>query len=211
MGESTVGTSVEHDEYVRQAGERAYGGSTSTSETADLTSANMVRESASSDLQSEENARNIRRRQLFEQQTPQLLQLIAETELEYGFTSELDLFLEERLRQNASVTREWLNDVFNRYFRNVEIATGILRTIAHLDWTQMSPQGATMALAALSHANVEVREAGVRAFENWGTPEYLDMLKSLHCPESWLQDYITRVVQDLEEALAPDAGSRKKD
>jgi len=210
-------SAVEHDESLEEVGpteheevaEAPYGASGTTSEPVDLTSAHVVRETASSDLQSEENRANERRRQLYESLTEPFLRLVEESELEYGFASELDSFLHDHLRENASVTREWLNSVFNRYFRDVAVATGILRTIAHLDWAQINPEGPTMAIAALSHVNVEVREAGIRAFENWGKPEAIDILKHVRCEEPWLQEYIAQVIHDLEEELSIHAVSRE--
>jgi len=159
-------------------------------------------ETASSTEPSTENLANLSRlRQYREQLTHQLLMLIEESELEYGFNSALDVFLRDRLAENALATKEWLNSLFIQHIADPAVTTGILRTIAHLDYSEIAPQGPTIALAALANLNPEVRESGIRAFENWGTLECLHILRTVQCPEEWMQDYVNQVISDLEQEL----------
>ena len=169
-------------------------------------------ESTSSDLSSTENAANAARLRWYRTKfTAQLLRLITDSELEYGFSSSLDVFLRERLAENALATKEWLNELFIEYYPDVSVATGTLRAIAHLDYHEIAPQGPTIALAALSHSNLEVRECGVRSFENWATLECLSILRSVQCNEEWMQDYVTQAIADLEEAFGADVTACKED
>jgi hypothetical protein len=160
-------------------------------------------ETESTGRPSRENLANTNRLQYYKKQfTDSLLSLIKESDFEYGFNSALDIFLQNRLAENSLVTKEWLNFLFIEHFRNIEVVTGILRTIAHLDFTEITPQGPTIALAALQHPSPEVRECGIRAFENWSTLDSLRILKNLRPPEEqWLQDYLTQVIADLEEEV----------
>lgn len=159
-------------------------------------------ETASSTGPSTENLANLLRlRQYREQLTDHLLMLIKESELEYGFNSALDVFLRDRLAENALATKEWLNSLFIQHIADPVVTTGILRTIAHLDYSEIAPQGPTIALATLANLNPEVRECGIRAFENWGTLECLHILRTVQCPEEWMQDYVKQVISDLEQEL----------
>lgn len=159
-------------------------------------------ETASSTEPSAENLANLSRlREYQEQLTQHLLMLIEESELEYGFDSALDVFLRDRLAENALATKEWLNSLFIQHIADPAVTTGILRTIAHLDYSEIVPQGPTIALAALTNLNSEVRECGIRAFENWGTLECLHILRTVRCPEEWMQDYVEHVISDLEQEL----------
>lgn len=159
-------------------------------------------ETASSTEPSTENLANLSRlREYQEQFTQHLLMLIEESELEYGFDSALDVFLRNRLAENALATKEWLNSLFIQHIADPAVTTGILRTIAHLDYSEIAPEGPTMALAALANLNPEVRECGIRAFENWGTLECLYILRTVRCPEKWMQDYVNQVITDLEQEL----------
>jgi hypothetical protein len=149
-----------------------------------------------------ENEINLIRYDYLNRLTDELLQLIRDSDFEYGFDSPIDYFIKKQMQQNASVTKEWLTSVFNQNFRNVEITTGILRTIAHMSYDEIAPQGILMALASFSHKNSEVRECGIRTCENWAHPECLEILKNVTVPEKWLQNYISQVISDLEEDLA---------
>jgi hypothetical protein len=146
-----------------------------------------------------ENKMNYFRLNQYYHSTDELLQLIKDTDFEYGFDTPLDFFLREKIQQNSFATKQWLNTVFNENFDNVEIITGILRTIAHLSYDEIAPQGMTMAISALSHKNSEVRECGIRTCENWAHPESLKILKNVEVHEKWLKDYIHQVILDLEE------------
>jgi len=130
------------------------------------------------------------------------LEALRESEFEYGFSSLADFFIQRRLDENEAVTREWLNDIFIRHFADVAISTGILRVIAHVDYDKIYPEGVTIALAALVHCNVEVKECGVRAFENWEVPEHLPVLESLEFEEAWLNEYVQRVIKEIKEFSA---------
>lgn len=139
-------------------------------------------------------ARLARFRKDFEKE---LLCALRESDFEYGLRTLADGFIEERLAENETVVREWLNDLFIKNFEDTAVATRILRLIAHLDYEDIYPQGPTMALAALAHSSAEVRECGIRALENWGTRDSLRILETVRCHEPWLQKYVSRVVSDL--------------
>lgn len=133
--------------------------------------------------------------------TQQLLRLITEDNFEYGFSSQSEFFIEPLMKINPSITREWLNELFIKNFHDHKIIAGLLHVISHLEYDQIRPQGITMAIAALSHISSEIRECGIRAFENWGSSECLNLLKNVRCNEGWLQQYVNQVISDIEEKL----------
>ncbi|MFC1573313.1 hypothetical protein ACFL6M_06910 [Candidatus Eisenbacteria bacterium] len=171
-----------------------------------------VADSASSDWPATENAINFARlREYRRELTTHFLGLVAECDFEYGFKSVVDTFLNERLAENGLATKEWLNDLFIRYWNDIAVVTGVLRAVAHLEYAEVCPQGPTMALASLSHGSVEVRECGIRAFENWASLDSLHLLQQVHCPEPWLQEYVDRVVTELKEGLGIDVSAGEED
>lgn len=131
----------------------------------------------------------------------ELVKLIRESEFEFGYDNPVDSFLHDRLNENALVTKEWVNSLFVANYSDVQVATGILRVIAHFDYHEFSPQGPTIALAALTHKSLEVRECGIRTLENWGTLDCLDIIKTIKCHEEWMKNYVHQVILDLEESL----------
>ena len=153
-----------------------------------------------SSIDESENSLNRRRlRQFKKNYTKELLRIIREQDFEYGFDSAADLFVRELMEQNETVAKEWLNSVYIDHFYDRRVVIGLLQVISHLEYLEIYPQGPTMALAALSHANSEVRECGIRAFENWSTIESLNVLRNVRCDENWLQQYLSQVIHDLEE------------
>jgi len=142
--------------------------------------------------------------------TSQFLAMVAETELEFGFRSPLDDFLRRRLDENAAVAKEWLSSLFLENFKDIRITTGILRTIAHFDYEDIAPNGLLIAMAALSHDSLQVRECGIRAFENWATAEALEVLRAIGCQERWMQDYVDRVIANIEKELEVHATAGEK-
>ena len=127
----------------------------------------------------------------------ELISLILNEEFEYGIDTKADAFVRHYMGLNCPLTKEWINTIFVDNFADVFILVGLLRIIARLDYTGIYPQGQTMALAALSHENTEVKECGVRAYESWGTIESLKILENLTVGIQWLQEYIDDVVSDL--------------
>lgn len=133
--------------------------------------------------------------------TLHLISIILEQEFEYGFESSGDKFIKEIMTKSRIITRTWLNGVFLDYFSKPRILIGILQIISHLPYTEIYPEGPTMAIAALKHTDAEVRETGVRCFENWGSPDTLNILENLRFNESWLQNYVNQVIEDLKPIM----------
>ena len=60
------------------------------------------------------------------------------------------------------------------------------------------PYAPTLALAALSHCDEEVREGGIRAFEQWGHPSGINILRYTKTSWKWLEDYRLQTIAYLE-------------
>lgn len=133
--------------------------------------------------------------------TPKFLSLIKEEDFEFGFVSRSEELIASQLQINALATRNWLNEIFINHFDNEVILIGLLRIISRFDESLIFPQGQTIALAALSHSNDEIKELGIRAFEKWCSAESLSILKKLNLNSAWLQEYVNDVINDLEEEL----------
>jgi hypothetical protein len=106
-----------------------------------------------------------------------------------------------RLLQLLAISKEWINYLFVENFNDQTVLMGILRVLSHFDYQEVVPQGPTVALAALANASAEVRECGIRAFENWGSLHSLKVLENVNCEEKWLDDYLKQVIADLQEEL----------
>lgn len=133
--------------------------------------------------------------------TRYFLNLIYEEDFEYGLENRIDVFLREKMLTNSCATKEWLNSIFIRNFDDTKILISILRAISRMNFDEISPQGPTMVIAGLSHDNLQVQECSVRVLENWENSESLRILENVKVRQSWLQDYIDDVVNDLREVI----------
>lgn len=151
---------------------------------------------------SSENKRNVPQEEyLRENLTIKFLNLIKDEDFEFGFISRSEELVKHELSTNALATRNWLNEMFIRYFDNELVLIGILRIIARLDESIIFPQGQTLAIASLSHSNNEIKELGIRAFENWCSIDSLRILKTLDLNNTWLKDYVNEVISDHQIKL----------
>ena len=156
---------------------------------------------AASDI-SLENSLNRQRMDRFRAEFfAKLLKLLREQDFEYGVDTPADELVRKSFSENISIAKEWLNQLFVENYDDQTVLMGILRVLSHFEYQEVAPQGPTMALAALSNVSAEVRECGIRAFENWSTLESLEVLKNVKCEEKWLNDYLQQVIAELKEEL----------
>ena len=158
-------------------------------------------EIASSDS-SIENRLNAQRLKRFRTDfSSKFLQLLREQDFEYGVDTPADELVRKCFHENEAISKEWINNLFVENFNDQTVLMGILRVLSHFNYQEVVPQGPTVALAALANKSAEVRECGIRAFENWGSLHSLKVLKNVNCEEKWLEDYLKQVIADLQEVL----------
>ncbi len=75
-------------------------------------------------------------------------------------------------------------------------AAGTLKCLARLERRPGTPeQRAGMVRSALQAENVELRDAGAEAAEQWdGEPQVLEVLKGHQDPTDWIQEYINGII-----------------
>jgi len=127
------------------------------------------------------------------------IQILNDSNFEYGYSSSAEQFILKALDSYGIYVREWINEVFIDNFSNEAVLESILRIISHFSYQDMYPQGMTMAIAALSHESIVVKENAIRAFENWENKESLEYLKSISVCDQWLNEYLLQVITYLED------------
>ena len=148
---------------------------------------------------SDENEINKSRLNIFEKDfSARLISFILGEHFEYGYDNQADILVRDLMSKNKIVTKEWLNNIYNRNYGKSDIMIGIFRLIARFNPEDINPQGQTMATAALIHKDTEVQECAIRAFESWASIESLEVLKNLDIHQGWLKDYLDSVIKDIE-------------
>ncbi|WP_421827060.1 hypothetical protein [Larkinella sp.] len=135
--------------------------------------------------------------------TSKLLKCIREEHFEYGYTSMSEIIAKEQYSLNSFVTNTWLSQIFVENFKDTQIIIGVLRIISTFTEEQASPHGISLALAALSHNDMEVKESGIRVLENWGSKQSLITLQNVQEQPGWLGAYLKQVIEDLKSEICP--------
>jgi hypothetical protein len=122
--------------------------------------------------------------------------------IEDGYFHPAEELIEDSLKSSKFDPNHW---VYTLYFTNVDtdptLAAAVLRLLGRMPTRQVVEWGLVIALNGLSHRDVEVREAAVRALERWGGRKAFEALKA-HMdvePRPWLASYIKQVIRDLED------------
>jgi len=148
-----------------------------------------------------ENELNETRLKLQEGFARQLILCIKEQHFEYGVTSMADQLVSEQMNINALATKNTINKLFIDNYNKPDIVIGLLQVVSRITVEQINPEGYTMATAAISHENHEVKETAIRCLENWGDKKALEILQSISVDIAWLQDYVNSIINDIQEEL----------
>jgi hypothetical protein len=161
----------------------------------------IVEENYTNFIYDENKINQTRQEYLNSKVTPLLLSLLKYEDVEYGVKSEGEKLIREQIENNSSVALNWISDLYISSFNDDKILIGLIKIIGNIEESTISSVGQVIALASLSHKNNEIKELGVRAFENWASPKSYSVLSNLNVGQGWLQDYINQVVKDLEKEL----------
>jgi hypothetical protein len=128
-----------------------------------------------------------------------MLKIMLQEEIpESGISNPSEKIVECLYSENRQKTNILLNELFIKNFHNLPVIIGVLHIISHFEYGLVSPEGQTMAIAALTHQDVEVREYGVKCFENWQHQDGIRILEHIKANEQWFQNYINLVIHDLK-------------
>lgn len=136
--------------------------------------------------------------QLFDHFRREFLTAIQEEPIEDGIAHPVEGIVREHLTTHPALCLEWLARLFGEYYsRRPSFCSALLRCIARLPYDAVRSWGLSLVRYALSHRSTEVREAAVRALDNWGGAEALTLLREHSEQPGWLADYVQQVIADL--------------
>lgn len=96
-------------------------------------------------------------------------------------------------------TMTWLNRLFLKHNRNALFLCSLLHTLSHMEYEEVVPQGPTMAMASLNHADERVIGYAIKAFSNWNSKSTLTLMKTNIPPIPWARKEWDRVVDYIEK------------
>lgn len=125
---------------------------------------------------------------------------LREAPVEDGYSHPVEQIIKDALIEFPAAAPQWVQSI---YIENIvtspDISIGVLRCVGRLPYELIAPWGMVLAAGALSHQDIEVLEAAVRAFERWGGRGSIEILKSRVAaePVPWMADYLGQVLLDL--------------
>lgn len=118
--------------------------------------------------------------------------------LEYGVYSACDALVAEWASKLGAELGAVVQNIYLESAGNKVNLLALIKAISMLDYDRLHPHGSMIALASLSHKDVEVIEAGIRAYEHWGSKAGILALKNARVRLDWLDDYRLETVKYLE-------------
>ena len=118
---------------------------------------------------------------------------------ENGMDHPADQIIENALRSSGSQRiLDWLG-AFSLDTECPNFASSVLRCLGRQIHIGTAAWRAELVRNALATDDIEIRDAAVQAAESWGGLEVVNVLMLHSEPESWLQEYILEVIDDLQE------------
>ena len=110
-------------------------------------------------------------------------------------------FLKKHIEKNRIYTMSWLQQFLVDNSNSPFIITAVLDLISLFDYSQMKAQGALIAVAMFNHKSFAVKEAVIKAFENWNDPECIKLIENLESEDRVFNSYIQEVIKEFKDHL----------
>jgi hypothetical protein len=123
--------------------------------------------------------------------------------LEYGMYSACDQLLENWLTRYPSEFSAIIHHIYIKSINNKTVLITLLKALSGLPYSAAHPSGLVAAMAATAHKSIEVKEAGIRAFENWGHEDCISILEHIDTPLPWLNDYRLKTIEYIKSINEP--------
>lgn len=128
------------------------------------------------------------------------ISLIHTETFEPGVSNGTITFVKSLFRYGENAVVNWICRLYKDYLNNASILSGLLN-IAIYYKEAFESVDVIMALAALSNKSQEVKELGIRLLESDCCVEHYNTLKSIHCEEKWIMDYVNKLIEDFQKEL----------
>ena len=117
--------------------------------------------------------------------------------LEYGVFSRCDELVETWIIEYGDRFGTLLAHLYLEAIADAEVTLALLKAVSMLSWDTVYPHGQLLALAASAHANSELCDACIRAFENWEDKRGIAYLSNTIFREEWLENSKKEVLNNL--------------
>lgn len=147
------------------------------------------------------NAANSAFEKMLNQRTPAFLWSILHVNFEDGMSNNVIEEVEHYLKKNACVTILWLHSIFSQNQQDQNVLAALLRIIAMTIKSDKADKLMTMVIAGLNQPSSKTQEAALEVIEEWRTEQCLSALYNLQSNSCWIEEYVMKVRNELEEEL----------
>jgi hypothetical protein len=129
------------------------------------------------------------------------IEKIKYSDFEYGMLSELDEYLETFIDNDDPCCFKWIYDLYCDNYNDQEFIIKLLRTLAHIPAQKINSKSECIKIAqeSIMRESLDIKENAVMAFENWEYTDAIPFLEKICFNDSFLDDYLQGVIQDLKE------------
>ncbi|MBD8791222.1 hypothetical protein IFR09_16980 [Pseudomonas syringae] len=118
--------------------------------------------------------------------------------LEYGCVTRCDELVERWCDEMGESIGPVINYIFLHSIHDKRTALFLLKAIGSIPYHRLEPFGAVQAMAYFSMEDVELAEAGLRAFESWEHSSTVPLLEKVRMREEWLERYRLSIIKYLK-------------
>lgn len=128
-----------------------------------------------------------------------LLAKINNSYFEAGIICDADQYFEALIKEHHSMDTPLtiLSDITNHNIDNDHVLEGVLHILSNYEYSDISPIGITIVLAATVNHSPVVQDLLIACFESWDSAEGIDILEKLNLDIPWLSQYRDEVVAQL--------------
>ncbi|HDR8123586.1 hypothetical protein PDN28_14500 [Bacillus cereus] len=127
-----------------------------------------------------------------------ILNMLKNENIEVGYTSMTEMFLNKMLKNDLSETKDIINLIYFDVFDKPKLLQKLVEVVSDLDYEKLSPLNKIIAVGVINHKDVGVQEAAIAAFEKWDDKENLKLLMNIQYTTPWIEDYAKEVIEYLE-------------
>lgn len=121
---------------------------------------------------------------------------------EDGIKNDAIAFVEKFLKENESVTCNWLNEVYGRHLKDNLVLCGILRTVSFLHIKNYDYTFVPMIKASLSGGSIECQEAALMLIETIRNRACLEAIETTDFENDLVKEYAAGVANELRKELS---------
>ncbi len=151
------------------------------------------------------NAQNLEFMKMLQSKEQLYVTLLHRCDFEDGMSNDAIAFVRKFIKENESVTCNWLNVVYGKHLKDKDVLCGILRTVSFLHIKNYDSTFVPMIKASLSDSSIECQEAALMLIETIRNKACLEAIETTDFSNDIIKEYAESIASELRNELEIDA------